>query len=387
MSQTELIEQLEKEAHDAEFGTSKKKATKKKDVVAVDGMFDVERQKEAIVLRETKRSGKNVHGIVFSTFLKKGFPGGGCPIIKVENAVLGSVGKAIDQRRGLDLVEFRLDNGAKGHIVKLALGVNKAENPDLLTLCEAVWTRFCEMHNPLKQSQWYQSKFPELDDGTKVHLASVGFDSPDEFCTMDIEESHLSWDSPARTYGEAMFGDDEEARWYPKLKVRDEYSVYCYRSNGKPYGKIAESGIPTYNKEGIPLNSVNLLKSFLGSNFYQGKQWRCTSMVQLTALEIRCGTRARFPETGNPKYGIYPVFHLRTMGSIIFTEFDDSVDSSGLTPDQRENAIMAHLFAGRQAPPRKRKARDDTTSNKKKKSDEDSKSNGNESDEEESVAE
>ena len=90
-------------------------------------------------------------------------------------------------------------------------------------------------------------------------------------------------------------------------------------------------------------------------------------MLQLTAMEIRCGIRDRHPATdvtpeGSPIYGIFPVFHIRTVSPIIMTEWDGTQMENGLTAEQKEQAILAHLFQGRTAPIRKRKRSDDTKS-------------------------
>ena len=328
--------------------------------VSAEDMFSVEKQVENINFRETgNRNGKNTAGPVFSTYLKKPFPGNlNMPTVKIVDAPLGSVGKAVEQRRGINVTDYRLNDGSKGHIIKLAVCLTRADNGDIIKACRTAWEAFCKSHDPLKHSMWYQSKFPELDDGTKVHLATIGIDSPAEYCTMEIEDQSQMYDAPARTWGPSFYSDDDTARWYPKVRVQDSYSIFCRKSNGKLHGKVSEDGVAVYNKDGVSIANTNMLKCFLGSKFYQGNQWRCTTMLEITSMEVRCGTRDRFRDTTNAKFGVYPVFTLRTGSSIIFTEVDESTTVSGLTPEQRDSAIMAHLFEGFPMPTRKRRVRD-----------------------------
>jgi hypothetical protein len=195
---------------------------------------------------------------------------------------------------------------------------------------------------------------------------------------MEIDDDKMLWDSPARTWGPAMYGPDETARWYPKMAVDESYSVFCYKANGTPHSKVVEDDMPAYNKDGVPMANPNLLKSFLQSRMYTQGRWVCDALVKLTALEVRCGVRDYHPETKNPIYGVFPVFHLKTASHIIFSIRDDTTEGVGLTEDQRESAMLAFLFEGRKMPSRKRlmKAMDPSVRKSKKKVAKKSKTSG-----------
>lgn len=333
-------------------------------VVPETSIFDVDSQVQSLTIRETAKNSRNFNGVYYSTMLKKGSSGGMIfPVVRIDDAPLGLVGKSSEQRRGVEVVEFKLNNGAKGAIAKVAIGISRDSNPGLFELCKSAWTQFCGMRDPIKNSQWFQGKFPSLNDGTKVHFATVGMDSHAELATMEIEDDKLMWSSPARTYGPAMFGDDDTARWYTKLNIGDDYSVYCYRPNGKPHGKVTEFGVPVYTKDGVAVSATNLLKNFVQSSFYQKHRWSCTTVVQLCGMEICCGTRSRFDDTGNPKYGVFPVFNLRIVSPVVLQEEDDTMGQVGLTAEQRDAAIVSYLFSGKQMPAKKRKVRDASQSN------------------------
>lgn len=329
-------------------------------------------------VRFGQRSSTSDKGLVFDVNLAGHNPAGRNPCCLVKDAKLGVMGRATDNHRGLKVIEYKLNGtNTSASFVKLGLAFNRTQHDDMYTLCRGVFDKWVEKHDPVRKSMWYQNHFPQLTDGTKVHVATRGLLSPETFVYTELE-GNAQYDSPARTYGEFLFGNDVEGRpWYNEVRVSEgfaakdgrpatEYMCCFFDEKGKQCTDKVEHDMTIYKKGGVPLMSGKMLKLLTESEFYKSAYWGCTVVLQLYSMEIRCGTVG---EQGNC---LYPIFNFRTTNSLCFqVRPQEILGDSGITFEQRDTLFSAAIFEGVNAPNKKRKrnsTRKGTTSNNNNKS-------------------
>lgn len=341
-------------------------------VVSTVGMYeDIDRQLSGLTIKPRKTRGKQGdNSVPLAAYLEKGSIEGPYPAVKVSDASLGMVGKAIESRRGLDVFEYTAGT-EKIVTVKLALGLDQKTNASLRALLRGVVDKIEEFRNPMTKSMWYQNQFGALDDGTKVFRATQALQAPEGFCDVVLDDGFV-WESPSSTWGPFLYGDDADTRWYVKARVNEDATVYLY-SNKKgftEFSKTSEAGQVVYPKGGIPVKNTNMLKTLLSSKMYSEKMWKAKCVMKLTSINLKCAP-AGLSKDGVQQYAVYPVFNFSIPSTVILVEYDPSVnDEGGLTDKQREDATRAILFEGMVAPKIKRKAREPTTApvfNKKRK--------------------
>jgi hypothetical protein len=301
--------------------------------------------------------GKKTDDVTFNAYLKRGSPEGYCPAVKVTGATLGSIGKHEDRRRGIDVYEYTAGSEKKVG-VKIALGLSKEDQKAMGELIRGVIDKLRETKDPMTKSIWYQEHFVSLTDGTKVFNATHDMTVPEGFSELVLDGGAYH-ESPCKTWGPFLYGDDEEYRWYTKANVEEDVTVYMYnpKKGGIEYPKTTEEGQVVYPKGGVQVKNSNVLRTLLGSKLYTENQWRATCVARLTSVQLVCAEAGMSPD-GVQKYAVSPRFAFRVPTSIVLVKYEPSPDEIGLTDKQREDATRAALFKGMSAPKQKRKARE-----------------------------
>ena len=324
--------------------------------VDLETCYDQVRHVEVFKLKED-----SIHpsdGLSFTPMLPWGSIDGYYPKSFTRGCTLGSNGPKDAGCRGFRVVDYTLKKGgAKGQFLSLSLGIPRTDQclSDMISGCI---DRFIEMH-PSSENAWYQNAFPELDDGTKVFLATKCLNNPKEYQYMNVE-GEGQWDSPQKTFGPLVYGSDDEVRMYINLSVDETASVLkCFDEKMKKMSKKEHNSVVVYPRDGIPLSNVTQLKPFLDSEFYKKTRWTARVMARITRVVFKCGIVGRHPivapnTEGNPIYGIYPVFKYKTESDILLIE-TNNVMSNMLDDDTLEVARNLILYEGLPMPTKKRK--------------------------------
>lgn len=334
---------------------SAKKSPKK--AVSVEGMYDVENQVKGVRFSvQTGIGGPSRK--CFTPWLASDAPEGRFPTVLVSGAPLANVGKAGENKRGIAVYEFAVAGQTK-HSSRIALMMDPESQLELRSLLTLLVSKLSEAYSPIHKSTWYQDSFPALTDGTKVFTATSGLQAPENFVNMTFEDDENKWDSPSKTWAPFMYGSDVTAgRWYPRIKIGTGTQVHMFNTKNKAYGRVTEDGHNVYpGSAGVTTDNANILRTMLGSEHYQRKQWTARTMIQVTGVEFKCGQVGVTAE-GNPRYGISPVFHLRTIGPMALQEVSLTTEAGGITEEQRVSAMTAVIFKDLPTPTRKRKSRD-----------------------------
>lgn len=298
----------------------------------------------------------------FDVQLNRKNPAGRNPCCIVHNAKLGLWGRPSEGNRGLKVVEYTM-NGTNNTAMfsTLTLALDRSRHTEVYEMCRAVLAKWVEKHDPVRKSMWYQNHFPQLTDGTKVHRACRALLTNDLYIDQEFDGPE-QYDSPGRTYGEFLFGNDEECKpWYCDVRVSEgfpakddrlatEYTISFFDERGKQCGDKTEGGMTVYKKGGIPLMSPKMLKVLTQSEFYKGTYWNCCTIMQLYAMEMRC------VETDDGGHCIFPVFQFRTNNSLCFqASLPERVAEGSITFEQRNAIFHSAIFDGVSNPVKKRK--------------------------------
>lgn len=323
-----------------------------------EGIYDVTRQLQGLVVKPRKAGYGSKTAIAFNAWLAKGAPEGALPTVVVRGAVMGSVGKSSEHRRGFDQHDFAI-GGNVTTSTRVALGLSSEDQPNLKELVRGAFDKFLAARNPVTRSKFYQDSFPDrIVDGTQVFTATQAMLNPQEYVDMEFTDEDNRWDSPSRTWGSFLFGEaDDDSMWYTKARINDDSVIYMYTNKMKQLQTTKEGGQVVYPRGGIEVKNAGVLRTLLNSDLYKNKHWRVHSTVSLTGLELKCGQVGE-TSAGHPRYAVAPVFSFKCSGAIMLMEHDQAADEGGLTADQRASAQMAAVFEGMTAPSRKRKIKD-----------------------------
>lgn len=332
----------------------KSKPIKRKAVPDVDAstIMDIDAQIKTLSVVEGKQTKGDNRYMRLS--VSRSNPLGPIPIVVVRNAPLGATGKRSERGRGLRVID-----SANGSFMTLALGLNRDTQKDLRTMLLAALRKHNEKFDPVQKSLIYQKAFPDLDDGTKVFKASYGLQS--EEALMSMELSSPEWDSPSRTFGPFLFSEEEDVpAWYTDVSVgtgfeaRDtapatDYRVLFYDDKGKQIPSKSEDGLNIYSKGGIPLSSSKMVNAMTTSEFYLSNRWLCTAALHVTSIVIKIGMNAQEERV------LYPVFKMRTSGSIRMQMAPPQDMTGVITFEQRGSLLDAIIFEGVSGPSKKRR--------------------------------
>ena len=327
-----------------------------KDPVA--GIYDVERQLSTCRLSVSKSNFGNYKTANHTPWLAKGSQEGYFPTVVVKGATLGSVGKSGEGRRGFDIFSYA-NKGIQVHTTRMSVGLDCENHDDVRQMLCGVFDKLVAKRHPISKSKYYQDTFPEkLIDGTHVFTATEAMLNPQSYIDMSFEDEATRWDSPDRTWGSFLFGDeDTQTTWYPKVKVSDESQIFLMTTKKKQFQRTSENDQVVYPRDGIQVKNYNVLRTLLDSDLYKNKQWRANLCLQVTGIELKCGQVGTTVD-GNPRWAVAPLFTMKAVGPIVLYEHNQSVEEGGLTPDQLNAAQMSVLFEGMSAPNRKRKIKD-----------------------------
>ena len=333
------------------------KAAIKNEIVA-DGMLDVQPQLDALKIQVIK--GKKEDVAVASFRLPVGTAVGRYPTVLIKSASMGATGKKGENRRGLNVVEWNLGNGQHGMFSDLKLGLKRSEQEDLGAMCVGILEKFVTKFPPTTNKKVYQDMFESITNGSEVFTATKAFQELETFSELEVCEPH-NWDSPSTSFGPFLFDQDEDPKpWYAGVRISEgfpakddkpatDYRIVFFDERGKQIATKVEEGVTVYQKGGLPLTSTKLIKSLTDSDFYRKTRWTCTAAVQVYGMDIKCGT-------GNDDNAVmFPVFKLRTTGSIRFQVASTDDDESGVSMDQRTSLLDSLVFSGVAAPSKKRR--------------------------------
>ena len=319
--------------------------------VDMETCYDQVRHVESFRLKEDSPHPSG--GVSFTPMLPWGSIDGFYPKSFTDKCTLGSNGPKDSGSRGFRVVDYTLKSGgAKGQFLSLSLGIGR-EGQCISDMMSGCIDRFVQMH-PTSETAWYQSTFPELDDGTKVFLATKCLNNPKEYQYMTVE-GEGQWDSPQKTWGPFVYGSDDEVRMYVNLSVEQTVHVLkCFDEKKKKMSKKEHNSVVVYPRDGIPLSNFTQLKPFLDSEFYKKTRWTARVLARISRVVFKCGIVGRHPTSENAIYGIYPVFKFKTESDILLTE-TTSVMSNMLDEDTLEVARNLVLYEGLPMPTKKRK--------------------------------
>jgi hypothetical protein len=322
-------------------------------VIEPADFFDLDKQVKGLLFKTDKKKTN------FFCNLQHGNALGRVPCVPVMHAPLGMCGKKDMGGRGLQVIQYKLNGGKSGSFMKVNLALKAHEQRDLRNLCKSIYTGWLNKHSPTTRSTEYQSMFPELTDGTKVHLATKALINTDLLATTDIPVDH--YQSPCATYGSFLFDEDlDGSPWYNSIDVAEgfperedtastDYRIMFFDDKGRQIGNKTEDDVEVYKKGGLPLMSTKAVSILTNSDFYKKGRWVCSTVVQVYAMNLKIG------ENMDGDKVIYPEFRMRTRGSLRMQQVAKVDDPNALTFDQRTSIMDSIIFAGVTAPSRKRK--------------------------------
>ena len=292
---------------------------------------------------------------VFNVSNKNG-PLGSTPTVLTDFCNMPPNGKKTDDIRGISTFKGRL--GESFSTIKLTLTDDTAG--DVIDVCRHAMAAWKKEYNPIHKSAWYQKTFG-LSDGTKVHLATGGIENTELFNNY-VFEGNESYNAPASTFFKAMYGDAQDAPWYYSFGVPtakegawnydavSEAVLVLRDENGKPVkAKLGDGGV-TMPPTGIPLTDTETIKTVLQSKWYKESRWQCRVAVQLRSIEWKLER-----DVVTQERVLYPVFHMKTTGSMIFKKSLYVLPEGVVPVEQRSAVLNAALFAGMDEPSKKRK--------------------------------
>lgn len=332
-----------------------KKQTKEVDVA---DFKSVEAQLKTATVTEGKKS--PLTGVNFQFKLATGSDQGRVPMVLIRNAPISLIGSKGEHSRGLKV--FNTGMMDKKPFSKLAIKVNRREQPDLYNMCKGLLEKAFKFKDPVKQSMWYQNAFPDLLDGTHVYNATKGIVDPDVFLGMDaplLDMTGERFNYPASTYAPFLYGDDEEADWHATLSVFNGFeetdekpaaisSLFCFTEAGKACQQQMDQGMCIYKREGVKLNEYKLLTNMTESPFYKKSWWKVSTWVTIRSVRLATGKDS----AGKPV--IFPVFNISTQGSIRMDRTEPE-EYKGINYEQRQSIMDSILFDNVKGPSKKRK--------------------------------
>ena len=312
-------------------------------------VLTVDTQTDGLYFKHTKEG-------VFQVKVKNGILGP-VPTVQTEFCSLAPQGKKGENYRGIKVIPTQY-----GEFCALKLRLSESDSPELLKLCRTVLDKFSKAYDPITKSSWYQKQFG-FEDGTKVYQATQAISHPDNYIGMELAVPN-NFDSPASTFGKALYGDGNDEPWYanfslPQAKEDGSSSslitnatVVLVDENGKKLKTKNINGNVLYHTSGISLTDTHALSKLFSSSFFKNFQWRCKVSAQVHSIVLKRATLSGTNDTV-----LVPVFKLKAVGTIIMKKYK-YIQPEGIVPiDQRLSLLEASLFAGLDAPPPKKRKR------------------------------
>lgn len=318
--------------------------------VPVENVLTVEAQCSRLGFSASTRSPN-----VFNVRNKNG-PLGSVPTVFTGFCDLPPNGKKESNIRGINTFIGRGDIPFS----KLKLSITEDNSPDVINMCRKALEAWNVSYSPVKRSNWYQTQF-KLGDGTKVHLATGALENPALYLEYKFDGPD-TYNSPSSSFANALYGPESDVPWYvsasiPVLKEGsfNEKSVRnscltLYDENMKRIKTKSSDGSFVYSSTGIPLTDTAALSKLATSTFFQGSRWKCKVALQLSSIEWKTSI-----DINNGARVIYPVFSLRTVGSVVMMKSEYVLPEGVIPLDQRDAILDAALFAGLEPPSKKRK--------------------------------
>lgn len=299
---------------------------------------------------------KHIKEGVFQVKVKNGVLGP-VPTVQTEFCSLPPQGRKDENYRGIKVIPVK-----HGDFCTLKLRLSEEDSPELLKLCRNVLDKFSKAYDPITKSTWYQKQF-KFEDGTKVYQATQAIANPDNYIGMELATPH-NFDSPANTFGKALYGDGNDEPWYanftlPQAKEDGSSSslitnatLVLVDENGKKIKTKNINGNVLYHTSGISLTDTHALSKLFTSSFFKNIQWKCKVTAQVHSIVFKRAT-----VSGTNDTVMFPNFKLKTVGTIVMKKYK-YVQPEGVVPiDQRLALLEAALFAGLDAPPSKKRKR------------------------------
>lgn len=293
----------------------------------------------------------------FNVRIKEG-PLGAIPTVLCEGASMPINGKKEDGIRGIVSYKSR----DKGYFSKLKLTCTDQTSGEVIKLCKNALDAWKTAFNPTTKSMWYQKTFG-LTDGTKVKFATDAILNPEIYGSYTFEGPE-SYDAPVNTFFKALYGDEENAPWYTQVDIQNakegesafdivSTSRLMFRDeNGKVLKHKLGSGAPSIPASGLLLTREEDVRAVLMSQWYKDQRWKCRAFIQLRGIDWRT---SRDASSGD--LVLYPIFKLRTTGSIVFQRTVYELPEGVIPEDQRasllNNAVLDGMDSG--PAPKKRK--------------------------------
>ena len=296
------------------------------------------------------------NGNVFYVRIRDG-PMGTTPMAMVRGCSLPPIGKATDNRRGIRTFE-----SSHGDVFsKLKLRFDESTASGVFDLCRKTLENWKNIYDPVRRSAWYQKTF-NFSDGTKVHNATMGIETPELFGDFKFEGVD-EFDAPSATFAPALYGGNGDP-WYHACgiptarpdsideKMINDSQLYLYDEAGKRIKSKTSDGVLVYPAGGIPLTDTAALEVLGKSTFFKEGRWVCRTTIQLTSItwktsvDIVTGYRV-----------LYPIFSIKTSGSIVMQKTVYELAEGVIPVDQRLSVLDSLLFEGMDAPPIKKRKR------------------------------
>jgi len=259
-------------------------------------------------------------------------------------------GKKDDNLRGV--VSYTSQNGNTFNRLKLGLGNDSAA--DVFELCRRVHNAFKEEYSPVGKSMWWQKKFNFLD-GTKVFDGTEAVVDPELYAEFTFDGEDM-YNAPSKTFADALYGRATDSMWYTSVSV----PTYGNRSSGnvlalfdadcKPIKTKYDGSTEIYKTGGIAVENHDAINIISNSKFFKTNTWTCRTTLQLSSLEWKSAIN-----TSSGKRVVYPIFHLKTFGSIYMKITPYVLPDGVVSVDKRAEFINALLHEGMGGPVKKRK--------------------------------
>jgi hypothetical protein len=308
--------------------------------------LDISRQCEKISFAVSKKNPNK-----FYVRIKDG-PMGNTPIAMTNFCSMPVNGKKDANIRGISVID-----GTYGQFAKLKLKLDSESAPDVLTLCKEVLSAWRTAYPPMSRSMWYQQQFL-LEDGTKVFKATAGIEDPTQF-QYYVFGGEDTYHAPSSTFAGALYGKDDDP-WYVNVNVHTKIEregepetnplVILCDENMKRIKTKKVDGKTIYESNGLSVFDFPSIKTLMESSFYKESQWACKTALQLSGLEWKTTE-----DTVSGNMVIYPLFHFKTVGSMVIKKSPYEVPEGVVPLEQRESILDVKLFAGMDAPSKKRK--------------------------------
>lgn len=305
---------------------------------------------------------------VFDIRNKNG-PLGWSPTVMTNFCPLPPNGKKGEELRGIVSYPTRVGGGT---FSKLKLVFTDETAGDVIKMCLKTLEAWKDAYDPVRKSMWYQTTFGLLD-GTQVHLATGAIVNP-EIYNSYVFPGVDRYNAPSETFFNALYGDEENAPWYETVGI-PVASPGAYNENdinsavlvfrgedGKHIKTKLGQDCPSIPNSGVPLTDVDTIRKIEQSKWYKESRWQCKTAIQLRSLEWKIST-----DSTSGDRVLYPIFHLKTNGSIVFQRTEYTLPEGVVPVEQRAAVLNAALFEGMEAPPVKKRKRVNPVTDKRKK--------------------